>query len=120
MDPIALAIISALANLGESVIADAYEALKAAIAHKFGVESDITKAIKNLEKKPESSGRKETLKEEVIAAKVDQDTDLVEVANALLLKLKDLPDGQTVINQTIKGNKNIFSGTGNVTGNIKR
>jgi hypothetical protein len=119
MDPITLAITGALAKLGESVIADAYQALKAAIAQKCGVDSDVTKAVENLEQKPDSTGRLETLKEEVVAAKVDQDPDLLKAANALLSKLKDFPAGQTIINQTVMGNKNIFSGTGNVTGTNK-
>jgi hypothetical protein len=119
MDPITLAITGALAKLGESVIADTYQALKAAIAQKCGVDSEVTKAVENLEKKPDSTGRLETLKEEVVAAKVDQDPDLLQAANALLSKLKDFPAGQTIINQTVTGNKNIFSGTGNVTGTNK-
>jgi len=119
MDPITLAIIGALSKLSENVIADAYQALKAAIAQKCGVDSDVAKAVENLEKKPESTGRIETLKEEIVAAKVDQDTDLVKAANELIAKLKDFPDAQTIINQTVKGNQNIFSGTGNVTGTNK-
>lgn len=119
MDPITLAITSALAKLSENVIADAYQALKAAIAHKCGIDSDVAKAVENLEKKPESAGRIETLREEVVAAKVDQDPDLVKTANALLSKLRDFPDAQTIINQTVRGNQNIFSGTGNVTGTNK-
>jgi HetE-like protein len=119
MDPITLAVVSALAKLSENVIADAYQALKAAIAQKCGVDSDVTQALENLEKKPDSNGRIETLKEEVVAAKIDQDQDLLNAAQALLSKLKDVPGGQTIINQTITGNQNIFSGTGNVTGTNK-
>jgi hypothetical protein len=119
MDPISLAIIGALAKLSEGVIADAYQALKAAIAHKCGLESDVVKAVENLEKKPDSTGRKETLQEEVVAAGVDQDPGLVKAANALLSKLKEVPEGQTIIKQTVRGNQNIFSGTGDVTGTNK-
>jgi hypothetical protein len=68
MDPISLAIIGALSKLSESVIKDSYEALKAAIARKFGIDSDISHAVDQLEKKPESTRRLETLKEEVETA----------------------------------------------------
>src|SRR5262245_16819512 len=115
MDPITLAIIGALAKLSDNVIMDAYTALKAAIAHKCGVDSDLAKAVENVEKKPDSAGRKETLKEEVAAAKADYDPDLLKAAENLIAELKNLPDGQTIINQTVTGNENIFSGTGNVT-----
>jgi hypothetical protein len=55
----------------------------------------------------------------VVAARIDQDTDLLNAANLLLSKLKEFPEGQTIINQTVTGNQNIFSGTGNVTGTNK-
>ena len=119
MDPITLAIIGALSKLSENVISDAYQALKNAIAHKCGVDSEVVKAVQNLEKKPDSKGRVETLQEEVLAAKIDHDPELLKASNALLSKLKDFPEAQTIINQTVTGNQNIFSGTGNVTGTNK-
>jgi len=114
MDPVTTAIVTALGKLGEIAIMDAYEALKAAIAHKCGVDSDLVGAVEKLEEKPDSAGRKEMLKEEVAEAKADQDPDIRRAAEALLEKLKVLPDGQTVITQTVDGNQNIFSGTGDV------
>lgn len=114
MDPITLAIVGALAKLSETVIADAYQALKAAIAQKFGGESDVSKAVESVEQKPESPGRQATLHEEVAAAQADQDPDLRQAAEAILARLKDLPDGQTVISQTVSGNQNVFSGTGDI------
>jgi len=114
MDPITLAIFGALGHLGESVIKDAYEALKAVIADKCGVKSDLTMAVENLEKKPNSEGRKETLKEEIEVVKADQDPNILRAAEILLEKLKTLPSEQQVIQQTVVGNGNIFSGTGDV------
>lgn len=102
MDPITLAIVAALGKLGENVIKDAYDALKAAIAHKCGVDGDLTKAVEGLEKKPTSAGRKETLKEEVAAAEADQDREIVRLAQNLLDKLGELegqPKGSTTIKQ---------------------
>ena len=115
MDPISLAIVAALGKLGENVIKDSYEALKAAIAHKCGVDSELAKAVATVEKKPDSAARKEILKEEVAAAKLEQDPEILRAAHALIAKIKELPDGQTIITQTVTGDKNIFSGTGNVT-----
>ncbi len=115
MDPISLAIIAALANVGEQAIKDGYGALKALIAHKFGSDSDLVKAVDNVEKKPESAGRKETLKEEVAAVRADQDPDLLKTAQELLAIIQRLPSNQTTITQAVTGDRNIFSGSGSVT-----
>ena len=114
MDPITLAIFGALGHLGENVIKDAYEALKAAIAQKCGVKSDLTMAVENLEKKPDSEGRKVTLKEEIELAKADKDSDILAVAETQLEKLKAFPSKQVGVQQTIVGDGDIFSGTGDV------
>jgi len=115
MDPITVAIFGALGKLSVDAINESYQALKAAIAKKYGVKSDIAKAVDGVEKKPDSAGRKETLKEEIANAKIDNDPELLKLANVLIEKIKKLPNGQTVINQTVTGNNNIFSGSGNVT-----
>jgi hypothetical protein len=114
MDVIYSAIIAALGKMGEHTIKDGYEALKELIKRKFGQNKDLTEAIQKIEDKPDSPGRRETLKEEINAVKVDQDEEIVKVAAALLEKLKALPGGQQNIQQTVTGNENIFSGTGNV------
>ena len=114
MDIIFSAIIAAIGKLGEHTIKDSYEALKALIKRKFGHNQDLNEALQKLEEKPDSPGRKGTLKEEIAAAKVDQDEEIVKAAAAFLEKLKALPGGQQIIQQTVTGNQNIFSGTGNV------
>jgi 3-methyladenine DNA glycosylase/8-oxoguanine DNA glycosylase len=115
MDAILTAIFAALGKLSETVVKDGYEALKAVIRRKFGKDSDLSDAVEKLEKNPTSSGRKETLKEELVAAKADQDTEIVQAAQALLEKIKALPGGKQLIQQTVSGNQNIFSVTGDVT-----
>jgi hypothetical protein len=115
MDLIYSAIIAALGKLGEHTIKDGYEVLKALIKRKFGQNKDLNEAIQKIEDKPESPGRRETLKEEIAASKVDHDEEIVKAAAALLEKLKVLPGGQQIIQQTVTGNQNIFSGTGNIT-----
>jgi hypothetical protein len=88
MDPITMAITGALANLGTKVIGDAYDALKAALQAKYGLDSDLDEAIKGLEKKPDSKGREGTLAEEVEAAKVDQDPEIQKLVETLLAEIE--------------------------------
>lgn len=115
MDPITLAILAGLAKVSEEAVKDGYQALKAIIARKFGSGSDVAKAIENVEKKPDSSARAQVLKEEVATAKLNQDPEVLKIAEALIAKIKELPGGQTIVNQTVTGNKNIFSGSGDVS-----
>jgi hypothetical protein len=90
MDPITLAITSALAagavgaakKVAESAIGDAYQALKSLLKKKFGSESDTVKAVDALEAKPESEGRKMTLQEEL--KKANEDPEIVKAANDVL------------------------------------
>ena len=101
MDPITLAIVTGLAiPLTKDAMADAYAALKAALKKKMGDESDVVNAVEQLEKKPDSEGRKATLQEEVENAKVNDDPDIVKLAQDFLNQLKEQPGGQDIINQT--------------------
>jgi len=119
MDPITLAIVAAVTagvtKVGEQVIVDAYAALKAVLKRKFGDQSEVAKAVEGVEAHPESLGSKGTLQDQVAAVKADQDPEVLQAAEALVAKLKELPGGQSIVNQTVTGNRNIFSGTGDVT-----
>lgn len=107
MDPITAAIVAALAagvaagatEVGKKVIVDAYDALKAALKKKFGADSDLAEAVEKLEKKPDSTGRQETLKEEVEAAKAANDPQLQQLAQALIEALKSTPEGQKAVSK---------------------
>ena len=59
------------------------------------------------------------LEEEVANTKADQDPKLLQTANELLEKLKELPGAKVNINQDIKirGDRNIVTGRGDVTVN---
>jgi HetE-like protein len=120
MDPITAAILAAIAKLAEPAVRDAYDGLKGLIKRKFGANSPIVRATEDVEKKPESAGRRETLQEEVKAAKVESDPDVVKTANELLAKIKAAPGGQNLINQVVSGHHNFVTGTGdiNVSGPI--
>lgn len=115
MDPVSTAIIAALGMLTENVVQDAYRELKSLLVKKFGAASEVVATAERLEKNPESAGRRETLKEEITAARVHHDEEIVNAANALIDTIKKLPGGEQTINQTVTGNHNIFSGSGNVT-----
>jgi len=119
MDPITLAIVTALANLGQAAVQDAYKAFKAVLQTKYGVKSELLESVDKLEQKPDSKARQSVVQEEVANAKADQDSDLVQSANVLLEKLKKLPGANIEILQeiNIRGDRNIVTGQGDVTVN---
>lgn len=113
MEPITTAIVAVVAGVSSSAIKDGYNALKSTLKKKFGEKSDLVDAINGLDKKPDSEGRKATLKEEVENAKVNDDPEILRLAQDLLDKLKDQPSGQQVITQIISHVKYAAtSGTG--------
>ena len=117
MEPVSTAIIAALGMLTEKVVQDAYGGLKSLLIKKFGHKSELVATADALENNPESAGRRETLKEEIAAAHADRDDEIIAAARALIEAIKTQPCGEQTINQTVSGNHNIFSGSGNVTVN---
>jgi hypothetical protein len=114
MDPISTAILAGLAKLAEPAIKDAYEGLKSIIIKKFGPHHEVVKAVESVEKKPDSSGRRETLREEIDGSKADSDAEILAAARTLLEKLQQQPGGQETIHQVVTGNRNIFTGRGDI------
>ncbi len=113
MDPITTTIVAAIAAVSNSAIKDSYSALKTLLKKKFGEKSDLVEAVNKLEAKPQSEARKATVQEEVEAVKANDDPEIVQLAQSLLQKLKEHPEGQQVINQTISNVKYAAtSGTG--------
>jgi hypothetical protein len=114
MDPITTAILAAISagviagttKIGEQAIVDAYTNLKELLGKKFGAKSKVVKAVKELEASPKSAARKEVVKEEVAAAKADQDKELLQAAQALIKTVKASPGGTQII-QTAIGDQNI-------------
>ena len=87
MDPITSAFAAALAagvldNDHQEMI-DAYQALKRSLYEKFGPNSDVANALASLEKKPDSTGRREVLQEEISANKAERDPELLTAAQIL-------------------------------------
>jgi hypothetical protein len=79
----------------EAAIKDAYAGFKALVLGKFGKHGDTAKAVEEVEKKPDSNGRKETLKEELTAAGAHQDQEVVDKATDLLKLLESKSPGAT-------------------------
>lgn len=115
MDPITTAIAAALGQVGAAAIQDAYQGLKQLIQQKWGADSDLADAVDRLEEKPDSKARQAMLQEEVRAAEADQDDALLQAARQVLEQIRAQPGGQQRIEQTVTGNQNVFSGTGDVT-----
>ena len=120
MEPITTAIVTAAGTgLATSVIRDSYDALKVALQKKFGEKKDLIDAVNKLEEQPDSNARKALLAEEIDKAKVNDDSEILQLAQALLSKLKEQPGGEQVITQTISHVKNAAtSGSGNANINI--
>jgi hypothetical protein len=112
MDPVTIAILAAVGTtvaqgagqaVGENVVNDIYARLKQALASKFGRDSGVLESVENLEAKPDSNGRKETLKEEVEASGADRDPEIRKVAQELLAAVAAQPGGEQHI-QNAEGN----------------
>jgi hypothetical protein len=114
MDPITTAILAGIAKLAEPAIKDAYEGLKAIVERKFGGHHEVVQAVESLEKKPDSIGRREMLKEEIAASGVGADAEVLAAARSLLDTLNKQPGGQETVQQIVTGSQNIFSGTGDI------
>ncbi len=122
MDPISAAIITALSMAAKDVLPtaakDAYNGLKSLLTRKFGGDSDVVDAVKEVENEPEAEEYQELLQEEVKAAGLQQDEEIIKAVQALIEQMKDapgMPEGGISVQQTVTGDKNIVAGTGNVT-----
>jgi hypothetical protein len=114
MEPITTALISALAKVAEPAVKDGYEGLKALIAKKLGSRHAVVDALVNLEKKPDSAGRRESLNEEIVGSGAAADAEIVAAARRLLDSIKEHGGHQESVRQHVAGNRNIFSGTGDI------
>lgn len=123
MDPITLAIVSAVAagatagttDVGKNLLVDAYTALKNALKAKLGLDSKVIKAVDELEEEPESAAQQAVLKERVAKAQLANDPQLVALANKVRELVETQPGGQTIVQQTIIGDKNIQASNSTVT-----
>jgi hypothetical protein len=107
MDPVSLIVAALVAGLTAGVsdttktaVADTYQALKARLMPKVENNEDAKNALVALEKKPDSEGRQLSLKEEFTNLNIDQDTELVHMAQAFLERIDEIgaQSGKYVIN----------------------
>ena len=68
-------------------VVGAYYRLKSALEQKYGVEGNLIKALEMLEQRPGSGPRIAVLEEEITVAQVEQDPEIVALAEALLTEL---------------------------------
>ena len=78
-------------KIASKPLEDAYDALKGLLVRKLGASSEVVEAVAKLEAKPDSDGRKATVAEEIKAAKVADDPDLLDAARRLQAALDHLP-----------------------------
>jgi hypothetical protein len=114
MDPITTAILAALAKLAEPAIKDAYDGLKAIIKRKFGARHEVVHAVESLEEKPDSVGRREMLKTEIVGSGAAVDAEILAAARSLLKNVEKQPGGKQVVQQIVTGNHNISTVTGDI------
>ena len=88
-------------EVGKKLVVEGYGALKGALRAKFGADSALAGALEGLERNPGSQGRKQTLDEEIAAAKAHEDAELVELARALLERIGSQPGGAQHIQNAV-------------------
>ncbi|WP_375515380.1 hypothetical protein [uncultured Nostoc sp.] len=99
MDTITTAIVTAVsAGLAKDLITDSYNSFKNVLKRKFGEKSDLLNAMDELEKKPDCEAHKATVQQEVEVAKVNNDLEMLQLAQDLLDKIKQQPGAQKIIN----------------------
>ena len=112
MEPVSTAIVAAIAaglaagakDAGKKVVADAYNGLKALLTRRFGGNSKLVEAVAKLEDDPESPGWTETVGKTVRELGAHEDQEIVDAANRVLDKLKEMPSGETHIQFAVGSN----------------
>src|SRR5262245_38752363 len=80
--------VAATKDAATQAIKDGYSALKSLIVRKFGQQSDVEGAVKQLEGNPNSKPRQDVVQEEMEKTSAAQDQEIVAQAKALLDLLK--------------------------------
>ena len=108
MDPISLALITAI---GAGITASITDATKASLAAGYKTLKDrllekisslhpkVPQALKELEASPTSKARQAVLVEEITNAQLEKDPELLELAQAILNQIKQTPAGSQIIEQ---------------------
>ncbi|MEJ2599386.1 MAG: hypothetical protein P8Z00_13710 [Anaerolineales bacterium] len=92
MDPVTAAIITALSvglskgitKVGENLLTDGYNALKNMLQRKYGGDKKLAKAIKAVEKNPNSESNQKALEDRLARYQVERDAELMRLAEKLM------------------------------------
>lgn len=138
MEPVTTAILAAITagmvsaggDVGKQALSDAYGAtkqaiidsytgLKALLKRKFGEQSDVVQSVESLEADPQLDFKQAAVKHYLAKAKANEDADLQKAAEGLLTLLKQLPQGEQVVQtlQTAIGS-NIAQAAGGSTATV--
>jgi hypothetical protein len=92
MDPITTAILAAIpalaSDLVKSSVKDAYNGLKSVIVRKWGATSPVVQSVEELEVNPHSKGQAAALAENVAAATLTSDVEVMQALAELVDALK--------------------------------
>ena len=123
MDPVSLALITALGagvtgsitTATQTALVASYRALKDRLLTKIGsTHPEVAQALAKLETTPTSQARQAVLVEEVTAAQLPQDLELVKLAQMLLEQIPQAPAGSQIISHV---QNSAISNTGTATNN---
>jgi hypothetical protein len=96
MDPITLVVAAFVAGLSSGVtetakvaVMDTYKAFKERLTIKTVVSEDAKDALEKVEREPQSKARQDFLKEELAKLDVDEDQQLVKMAQTLLEQIEE-------------------------------
>jgi hypothetical protein len=81
--------VAAEGEMAEKAVKDAYAGLKALVLDRLARKAEVDAAIRLLEQRPDSDGRKTALAEELAAAGAGNDGELAKAGQALLDLLED-------------------------------
>jgi hypothetical protein len=117
MDPITIltaALVSGAAIMGKEFASaaakEAFNRLRDAVVRRAGERSGVPAAIQGIEEKPDSQGRKLTLQEELTAARLGDDRELLKLAEGLLELLKTTAKAPTVYSGAVSGSGALAQG----------
>lgn len=104
MDPVTSTLISAFVigatqattKVADQAILDAYAGLKDIVINTYSYAGELVRSITGLETKPDSVGRRETLAEELQAAKAIDNEALVAAAEAVIAAAEQSPNKETI------------------------
>jgi len=104
MDPVNTTLVAAFVigaakgatKVGEKAVIDAYAGLKSVVKSSYHQATELLTSITALEMKPESSGRRETLVEELVAAGAGNDEKLLAHAEAVIAAAEESDCAQTI------------------------